>query len=172
MGADLAIYRIKGSPFVRKVQVLLAEKSIEYELEGVNIFPAPDSSAICAYLERKHPEPARYPKEAFAYGRALWLEECADSELASLVGLGMFRPLSDYLDREIGDHEFLVGDAISIADIAVATQFVNLRFAGGSVDAARWPKLAAYVERMQARTSFAARIEDESRLFPPGGYEL
>ena len=198
MGADLAIYRIKGSPFVRKVQVLLAEKSIEYELEGVNIFPAPDSSAICAYLERKHPEPALYPKEAFAYGRALWLEEYADSELASLVGLGMFRPLVvkrlmgkepdvergrrtfreqlpplfDYLDREIGDHEFLVGDAFSIADIAVATQFVNLRFAGGSVDAARWPKLAAYVERMHARTSFAARIEDESRLFPPGGYEL
>ena len=228
MGADFVIYGMKGSPFVRKVQVLLAEKGIEYELAGVNIFPAPDwfaainpakripvlrdrsvgaegvagtipdSSAICAYLERKHPEPARYPKEAFAYGRALWLEEYADSELASLVGLGMFRPLVvkrlmgkepdvergrrtfreqlpplfDYLDREIGDHEFLVGDAFSIADIAVATQFVNLRFAGGSVDAARWPKLAVYVERMHARTSFAARIEDESRLFPPGGYEL
>lgn len=179
MGADLVIYGMKGSPFVRKVQVLLAEKGIEYELEGVNIFPAPDwfaainpakripvlrdrsvgadgvagtipdSSAICAYLERKHPEPPLYLKQAFAYGRALWLEEYADSELASLVG-----------------------DAFSIADIAVATQFVNLRFAGGSVDAARWPNLAAYVERMQARTSFATRIEAESRLFPPGGYEL
>ena len=63
MGADLVIYGMKGSPFVRKVQVLLAEKGIEYELAGVNIFPAPDSSAICAYLERKHPEPALYPKE-------------------------------------------------------------------------------------------------------------
>jgi len=53
----------------------------------------------------------------------------------------------------------IVGEAFSIADIAAATQFVNLRLAGGSVDAARWPKPAAC-------------IEDESRLFPQGDYEL
>ena len=100
-GADLVIYGMKGSPFVRKVQVLLAEKGVDFELEGVNIFSAPawfaainpakripvlcdrsvgtegvlgtipDSAAICAYLERKHPERALYPKDAFAYGRAL-----------------------------------------------------------------------------------------------------
>lgn len=227
-GAELVVYGMKGSPFVRKVQVLLAEKGVAFELTGVNIFPAPawfaainpakripvlrdrsigaegaagtipDSSAICAYLERKHPEPALYPKDAFAYGRALWFEEYADSELASLVGLGMFRPLVvkrlmgqepdvergrrtfrellpplfDYLDREVGGRAFLVGDAFSIADIAVATQFVNLRFAGGNVDAARWPQLAAYLANLHARPSFAACIEDESRIFAPGSYEL
>ena len=162
--ADLVIYGMKGSPFARKVQVLLAEKGVDFEVKGVNIFPAPewfaeinpakripvlrdrsvgaegvagtipDSSAICAYLERKHPEPALYPKDAFAYGRALWLEE--------------------------------------YVDIAVAAQFVNLRLAGGSVDAACWPKLAAYALRIHARPSFAACIEDENRLFPPGDYEL
>ena len=52
--------------------------------------------------------------------------------------------------------------------IAVATQFVNRRLAGGSVDAACWPKLAAYALRIHARPSFAACIEDESRLFPQG----
>jgi hypothetical protein len=49
---------------------------------------------------------------------------------------------------------------------------VNLRFAGGNVDAARWPKFAAYALRMHARPSFASRIENESRMFRPGGFEL
>jgi len=94
MSAELVICGMKGSPFVRKVQVVLAEKGVEYELKGANIVPAPDwfaeispakrisvlrdrsvgadgvvgtipdSSAICTYLERKHPEPALYPVEA------------------------------------------------------------------------------------------------------------
>jgi glutathione S-transferase len=141
--ADLVIYGMKNSPFVCKVQVLLAEinpakripvlRDHSVGAEGV-VGTIPDSPAICAYLECKHPEPALYLKDAFAYGRALWLEE--------------------------------------YADIAVATQFVNLRLAGGSVDTARWPKLAAYALRIHARPSFAACIEDESRSFPPDSYEL
>jgi len=119
--ADLVIYGMKGSPFVRKVQVVLAEKGVPYEIEAVSIFPAPtwftainparripvlrdrsvgaegvagtipDSSAICAYLEQKHPRPALYPKQAFAHGRAIWFEEFADPELAGLIGLDLFR---------------------------------------------------------------------------------
>lgn len=228
MATDLVIYGMKGSPFVRKVQVVLAEKGVPYEIEAVSIFPAPawfaeinpakripvlrdrsvgaegvagtipDSSAICAYLERKHPEPALYPKQAFEHGRAIWFEEFADSELASLIGQSLFRvtvvqrllgqepdlerarrtyreklpPLFDYLERELGDRPYLVGDALSIADVAVATQIVNLRHAGGRVDPARWPRFAAFVDRMHARPSFAACIEEESRMLKPGDWEL
>jgi glutathione S-transferase len=32
--------------------------------------------------------------------------------------------------------------------------FVNFELAGETVDAARWPKLAAYVKRIHARPSF------------------
>ena len=226
--SDLSIYGVKGSPFVRKVQVFLAEKGVDYEMEAVSIFPAPawfaainpakripvlrdrsvgtegvagtipDSSAICAYLERKHPAPALYPADAFAYGRALWLEEWADTELAGRIGLGMFRPLVvqrllgrppdvaharrtfreelpplfDWLEGELGGRTFLVGDAFSIADLSVATHFVNLRFAGGFIDAARWPRVAAFAERMHARPSFAACIEAETPMFSGGEYEL
>ena len=81
-------------------------------------------------------------------------------------------PLFDYLEREIAGRASPVGDAFSIADVSVATQFGNLRLAGGSVDEARWPKLAAYIARMHARPSFAARVDDESRPSPPGGYTL
>ncbi len=34
----------------------------------------PDSSAICAYVERRFPEPAFYPADPFLHGRAVWLE--------------------------------------------------------------------------------------------------
>lgn len=219
MASDLVVYGVKGSPFVRKVLVTLAEKSVDFEMEAVSIFPPPDwfaeisplkripvlrdrsvgtegkagtipdSSAICAYLERRHPEPALYPVEDFAYGRALWFEEYADTELASQIGGGIFRPvvlarmmgnepdletarrtlqeklppLFDYLEGELTD-DFFVAGAFSIADVAVAAQLVNLQHAGGYVDGERWPKLSAHAERVHSRPSFAKCIEDERRL--------
>ncbi len=119
----LILYGAPLSPFVRKAEVVLREKGIPFESESVNILPMPDwfkaisparripvlrdpsigtegragtlpdSSAICAFLEKKQPEPALYPSEPFAHGRAIWLEEWADSELAGAIGLGIFRPL-------------------------------------------------------------------------------
>ena len=209
----LIVYGASLSPFVRKTRVFLAEKGLDYTLEQVNIFPPPDwfkeisplgripvlkdeetgatlpdSSVICAYIEKKNPTPALYPASPLSYARALWLEEYADSELASNVGMGMFRPMvvnklmgkeSDrataektlteklpryfaYLDKEIGTKEFLVDDNFSIADIAVATQFANLAHTGYSVDAKTYPNLVRYVKAIHARPSFAACIAEES----------
>jgi glutathione S-transferase len=208
---DLILYGVQLSPFVRKVEVTLREKGAEFELEPVNIMPMPDwfkeisparripvlrdrslgedatlsdSSAICAYLERKFPEPALYPKGDFDYGRAIWLEEFADSDLAGRIGLGLFRPilmarmqkkepdldavrktmneqlprLLDYFEGEIAGREFFVGDAFSIADIAVASQTINLELVAGKLDAARWPQLAAFTDRIQARASFVENV--------------
>jgi len=221
---DLLIYGAKGSPFVRKPQVMLAEKGVAYDIEGVmpfsppewfhEISPAkripvlrdrqigsegregtiPDSSAICAYIERKHPDPALYPEDPFDFARAVWIEEYADTELATRVGLGIFRPIVisammgrepdvekarktlhedlppvfDYLESLAKNREFMLGDAFGIADISVATQFVNLRHAGGRVDPERWPALADLVARAHARASFAHCIEDEEKIFKPG----
>lgn len=216
---SITIFGLGLSPFVRKVLVTLAEKGMEYELKPVNIFPAPDwfaeisplkripvmkdetasgevvlpdSSAICAYLEKKQPTPALYPADAGDYGRALWFEEYADSALAMEVGMGVFRPivlsammgkdadtatadkamseklppLFDYLESQIKGREFFVGDAFSIADISVATQFINLRHAGRTPDAANWPELDAFIQRMSAHPSFAALIEGERAMVP------
>ncbi len=147
-----------------------------------------DSSIICDYLEHKFPKPALYPSDPFQRARALWFEEYADSVVASNIGGGLFferivkklmrrpvdenvcqttlkeklPPLFDYLEREIGNNEFLVGNQFSIAYISVGTMFVNFAHCGESVDAARWPKLAAYVQRLHARPSFKAMIDEET----------
>lgn len=63
------------------------------------------------------------------------------------------------LERSV---RFLVGDALSIADLAVTTAFVNARAADFEVDARRWPALSDYLERMQAHPLFAQRAIQES----------
>jgi glutathione S-transferase len=146
-----------------------------------------DSSVICDYLEHKYPTPALYPADAYARARALWLEEYADSILAETTGRGFFfervvkrimksetdeavcqktlteklPPLFDYLEGQIGGNEYLAGGMFSIADIAVASMLVNFEHAGGEIDPARWPNLAAYAKRIHARPSFKACIEEE-----------
>ncbi|MEO8605752.1 MAG: glutathione S-transferase family protein [bacterium] len=151
-----------------------------------------DSSVISAYVERLHPTPALYPTDAYDYARALWFEEYADGGMVPVFGAKIFfqrivgprffgrvtdeavvekaiseelPPLFDYLEGAIGTRQFLVGDGLTIADIGVASPFVNLRHAGVAVDAARWPHLAAYVRRMHERPSFAALIAEEAPQF-------
>ncbi|HEY1632879.1 MAG TPA: glutathione S-transferase family protein [Rhizomicrobium sp.] len=148
----------------------------------------PDSSVICDYLEHKFPTPPLYPSDPMTRARALWYEEYADSVLAQTIGPGLFfervvkkmmrgqpdeaacartlqeklPPLFDYLDNEIGTRRFFAGDAFSIADISVATMLVNFDHAGETLDAARWPGLAAYKEAIHNRPSFKALIDEET----------
>ena len=77
-------------------------------------------------------------------------------------------PVLDYLEGEVSDREYLVGNRFSAADIAIASPFVNYAHAGESIDASRWPNLVAYVERIQARPSFKECIEAEKAFFGGG----
>lgn len=148
----------------------------------------PDSSIIADYLDHKYPKPALFPSDPFLRARAVWFEEYADTAIAQCVGPGLFfervvkrfqrrqpdesicqetlteklPPLLDYLERELGTNEYLVGNAFSIADIAVGTMFVTFQHCGETVDAGRWPKLAAYVKRILARPSFVPLIAEET----------
>ena len=210
------VYGANGSPFVRKVRVTLDEKKLPFEQEPIfpiNVsaefkklsplgkIPAfrdgdrtlSDSSVICAYLERQHPEPPLYPSDAYDYARALWFEEYGDSALAPVMGGKIFfpkvvgprflnrptdeaavkqavdedlPPLLDYLEGELADgRQALVGSRFSIADIGICTHFVNLRHAGYSVDRARWPRLAGYVAAVHARPSFKQVMDEEAGFF-------
>lgn len=207
----LKVYGAALSPFVRKVRVFLDEKGAEYEPVHINPNDPPpdyrainplmripaladgdrvlaDSAVICAYLERRFPEPALYPDDDYLYARALWFEKYADYELGQNCTRAIFRnrvvmkllgrecdeaavarardealpPHLDYLEEQLGEQSFLVGDRFTVADIAMASQFTNMEYGGEGVKAERWPRLAAYLERLQARATFRERIDKES----------
>ncbi len=147
----------------------------------------PDSSVICAYLEMRTPEPSLYhPTDPYENARMIWLEEYCDTELAQTIGGGIFRPLVfprfrgeepdiatatktwreklpplfDYLEGEFakGGGRYLVGESISIADIALGAQLTQLVLIAGPPDASRWPGLSTYATGCAAHPSFAPNL--------------
>jgi len=212
----LTVCGVKLSPFVRKVRVQLIEKGVPHEVEPLNPFQAgdeftainplrripflkdadagpdftlPDSSAIAHYIERKHPENPMMPEKIADYGRALWFEEYADTELAAKAGVGVFRPmifpqlsgkapdqdsaiegvrklapLFDYLESQIKGRDWFAGDRFSLADISVATHFVNLGLTGVAPTPDRWPALDDFLSRAFARESFRTVNADHAEM--------
>ncbi len=157
--------------------------------------PLADSTAICIYLERRNPTPALYPSDDYDYARALWFEEYMDSGLLPIAGPLVFRPLVlgpvamkqaltreikeaalevvenqiapmwDYLERELAANQFYVANALSIADLTIASGHVILRHAGVEPEPAHWPRLSAFLARMYARPSFTALLAEEAPMW-------
>ena len=152
-------------------------------------FTLPDSSVIIGYLEQTQPEPALYPADPKARARALFLEEYADTRLAESLSAPFVQrvvnkrflgkeadedvvrealetkvpPALDYLESQVEGGEGLVAGRFSIADIAIASQFVNFMHGGEKIDPGRWPKLAAHISAVHARPSFKALIAQEQK---------
>jgi glutathione S-transferase len=154
-------------------------------------FTLADSSAIVHYLEAKHPQPSLIPSEPEALGRCIWFEDFADTilgaccakmfynrivaprffgrpgdeQIASAAEHEELPPMLDYLEKVVptGD-AFLVGDSITLADIAVATIFANLEHMSVEVDRTARPRTAAYIESILARPSFAPWLERERAM--------
>ena len=151
-------------------------------------FTISDSTAIITYLDALCPEPNLIPVDPKARARTIWYEEFGDTILAS-CGAKMFfnrvvaprflrrdgdlaaadaaecnelPPLLAYLERVLPASGWLVEDRITLADIAVASPFANLRHLSVAIDPARFPKLTAYVEAILARPSFSGWIERET----------
>lgn len=149
-----------------------------------------DSSAIVHYLEAKHPDPSLIPADAEARGRVIWFEEFADTILMSCLGKMFFNrvvapvfmkrpgdlnvaemaernelpPLLAYLETIIPeDGGYLVGDRLTLADLAVVSPLANLAHMHVAIDREAYPRVAAFAERILARPSFAQWIEREGR---------
>jgi glutathione S-transferase len=150
-------------------------------------FSLSDSSAICAYLDEAFPGHPLFPANPKDRARARWLEEYADTRLGDLFIWGLFyqkivHPIVwgepgdqeriaktldedipealDYLEPELPDDGFLFGE-IGVADISLATFFRNGAYAGFTVDAARWPRTAGFVERTLAHPCIASLLPFE-----------
>ena len=150
-----------------------------------------DSSVICRYLEERYPEPAVYPAGVVARARASWLEEYADSRMGDIFIWRLFNqlaigpyvwgektdkelvektvkedvpPILDYLEGQLPAEGFVFLGDVSIADITIACFFRNAAFARVRVDASRWPKTAAFVDRVLGLDSFRKLAPIEERL--------
>ena len=154
-------------------------------------FNLADSSAIVHYLEAKYPEPTLIPTDPQLRGRCIWFEEFADTILAG-CGAKMFfnrvvapifmkregdlaaadaaernelPPILEYLERTVPEGEgYLVGEGLTLADIAVASPFANLRHLKVELDTIRYPKTLAFAGRILSRPSFAPWIERGSAI--------
>lgn len=154
-------------------------------------FVLADSSAIIHYLEAKFPDPPLIPSEPKARGKVIWFDEFSDTIMAA-CGAKMFfnrivaprflgragdeeaaiaaerdelPPILDYIEKVAPESgRFLVGDAITLADISVASPFANLEHLCVELDPARHPRTKAYVEGILARPSFSHWIEREKAL--------
>lgn len=147
-----------------------------------------DSSAICHYIETRQPEPALIPADPKERGRVVWFDEFADTILfdcgrqmffnrvvaprflgregdlaaADKAEAEMLPPILDYLEGVMPDSGFLVGDRLTLADLAVASPFANFAHCGATIDAARFPKVTRFAAAILARPSFAGSIERET----------
>jgi glutathione S-transferase len=147
-----------------------------------------DSSAIAHYLEAIKPDPALIPTSAQDRARTIWFDEFADTILVGAAGKIFFNrivaprfmgqpgdqaladaaeqhelpPVLDYLERTIPESGFLVCDRLTLADLAVASPFANIRHLG--LDLSRWPRTQAWAEAMLDRPSFGSILAKEARF--------
>ncbi|HET6972154.1 MAG TPA: glutathione S-transferase family protein [Phenylobacterium sp.] len=137
-------------------------------------FTVSDSSVICAYLDEAYPGYPLLPKDPKDRARARWLEEFADTRMGDVFIWGLFyqrlvRPavwkeptdearveksltqdapaVLDYLE-DLAPAEGFLFDGIGLADISVASFFVNAGYVGFAIDPDRWPRTAGLVARV------------------------
>jgi glutathione S-transferase len=154
-------------------------------------YTLPDSTAIVHYLEAKRPDPELIPSEPKLRGKTIWYEEFADTilvacgakiffnrivaprfmrrpgdlEAAEQAELNDLPPILEYLEKIVPtDDGYVVGDRLTLADIAIAGPFANFRHTQTKVCPEKYPRTVAYVDRILARPSLAQWVERETAM--------
>ena len=149
-------------------------------------FTIGDSAAICAYLERLRPDPSVYPKSAREYATALSLEQYAGTLFRDVVH-PLFHEVvvhprmrnvptdqaivDDVLSKAVPDTfgylnsiagaDFLTGNAMSIADIAVVSNLITYQYIGFELYRPRYPRLAALYDRIVRQPAMREALRRE-----------
>ena len=185
---DLPFEHLPQMPFVddpefRKISPLGKIPALEDGDLIVN-----DSKVICQYLEDAYPDSPVYPTEPREKARARWYEELGGSRVAELAAGIFFQrfmkpmmlkqetdealveslineklpPMLDYLESQVPAEGFLFGK-MGVADLALASPFVNAGYAGYQVDAERWPLFARFYQRVVEHPVVAPLLQAEAK---------
>jgi len=207
------LYGVPQSPFVRKVRAALHLKGFAFH--NIPVMPGDtsrtfrsisplgkipgyregslklcDSSVICAYLERTHPQISLFPEDPRDYAHALWIEEYSDTVMSEVfTATLMFQcllapaflkrntdealvektleelvpPIFQFIEASfLGEEQFLVGSDLSIADISLTSQLLSFVYAGNKMEEQPYPKLRSYFERMLKTDPFPRLLEEEN----------
>jgi glutathione S-transferase len=208
----MKIYGVPLSVHTRKVIVAAMLKDVPFDLEVVipvipdnppgnwreisptglipaiedNGFRLADSTAIVAYLERKHPAPPLFPEDDEDYGAAIALDAWAGSELFRKVVHPLFHNQivapkirnvpadSGAIDKAVDKAApeafaylesldpdgFLIGDKLTVADIAIVSNLILVHYLGHRIEP-RFPRLQAYFRRHLEGPVLAAALAAE-----------
>ena len=139
-----------------------------------------DSTVNCEYLEDNYPDVSLYPTAPADKARARWLEEYADSHMGDVFVWRYFFQLvvRRYVLGEQTDKQMVTKAVeqhipqvlthlesslptegyffknLSIADIATASFFKYLFFAGYKLDAERWPRIQQFLNDTLGKPCF------------------
>ncbi len=159
-------------------------------------FTVADSAAICAYLERLEPEPAMYPSAPRDLARALSLEQYAGTLFREVVHPLFHETIvhpkirnirtdharvHDVMTYAVPEHfgrlersldgQFLVDGAISIADVAVASNLITYGYLGFDPRPAEFPRLAAWFDRVLEHPAVRVALRREEPVVQSMGLQ-
>lgn len=143
-------------------------------------FRVAQSMAIIEYLEETHPEPALLPREPLARARARHLAEMVNAGIQPLQNLRVLQYVKSTLggddqawarawihsglqaleqEAQASAGPFLVGDAVSLADVFMVPQLYNAR--RFNVDLTAFPTLTRVEARCMELPAFVAAHPDK-----------
>lgn len=159
-------------------------------------FSIAESTAICLYMERKQPAPAVLPADLAAHSRALFFDGYSGWVFRSLIhGLFFQKIISPVILKGTTDHsvidtiqatvqpkvfqylesqisgKFLVGSALSLADIGIMSNLINYQYLGFTIDRAKYPKLAGYSDGIVGLDPFQKALARETPFAEQMGLE-
>jgi glutathione S-transferase len=187
----IRLFQFPTSMFCEKVRIVLALKKLPYEIvnardderkslivfSGQKKVPAldyhsqcvVDSTAICAFLDERHPEKNIYPARAADKGLCLVLEDWADEVLFQPVH--KMRPVEPAETRQEGEKELQVHfrgldqllsgrkfifDHVTLADIAIFAQLHYLYTVGKYEIPPAYRNVNAWMELMRQTTGLSS----------------
>ena len=149
-------------------------------------FTLAESTAICLYMERKEPTPTILPSDVKELGRVLFFDGYAGYVFRTLIhGLFFQRIISpkilnkgtdqsvidgilataqpkifEYLEGQMSG-SFLVGNSLTLADIAIASNLINYQYLGFVIGKDKYPKLARYAAGIITRDPLKQALANE-----------